>query len=103
MKPELSFPDGETAASDLPLRQGLNALAPAADTGALQQRVLGDWQARQPVRGGFALQRRWLLGSAGLAVGLVLAVGLWVSRSDDPVLQELLQPDVLSQMAADQI
>ena len=44
-------------------------------------------------------RRRWLLGSGVLLGGAALALGLWL-RQPDPALEELLQPDVLSQMAA---
>lgn len=92
---------------DTTLRQALKALSEPMDTQALQQRVLASWQAQHPTAsarpwgGVLALgaPRRWFLGSATLALGLVLAVGLWMQRPD-PVLQELLQLDVLSQMAA---
>lgn len=92
---------------DAALQQALKALPELMDTQALQQRVLASWQAQHPTApalpwgGVLALgaPRRWLLGSATLALGLGLAVGLWLQRPD-PVLQELLQLDVLSQMAA---
>lgn len=94
---------------DHQLREALARLPRPADTATtegLQQRALAAWHSTvgtPPRRGGWAagvLQRRWMLGGAGLAMGM-LAVGLWVTRPD-PVLQELLQPDVLSQIAADQ-
>lgn len=92
---------------DAALQQALNAMHEPMDTQALQQRVLAGWHAKhhaspaRPWAGVLALggPRRWLLGSATLALGLVLAMGLWLQRPD-PVLQELLQLDVLSQMAA---
>lgn len=101
--------------ADLPLQQALRALPVPAEPQrleALQQRVLAQWQAahapaevslRQGAGGrGLALagggRRRWLLGSGMVLGGLALVLGLWM-RQPDPALDELLQPDVLSQMA----
>jgi hypothetical protein len=104
---------------DLDLKQRLQALPPSVDAerlAALQQRVLDHWQATvgaaaaevrtapvaQGVRWltliGAAPRRRWAL-AGGLALGLTVAVGAWMHRPD-PVMEELLHPDVLSQMAA---
>jgi len=103
---------------DLELKQALSNLQPPVDAArveALSRRVLAQWQdargaAAEPAagaaggaRGGLALhggwRRRWMVGATGLAVGLALVIGTWL-RSSDPALDELLQPDVLSQMAA---
>lgn len=112
--PDDGSPD---VAADLRLQQALRELpapVPAQRLAALQARVLADWQAghgeaaaaaaaepRVPGRrlvlaaGG---RRRWLLGSGMVLGGLALGLGLWL-RQPDPALEELLQPDVLSQMA----
>lgn len=101
-------------AADRRLQQALRDLAipEPQRLEALQARVLAGWQASQretavvPQRlvqgprlvlagGG---RRRWLLGSGVVLGGLALGLGLWL-RQPDPALEELLQPDVLSQMA----
>jgi hypothetical protein len=100
---------------DAALQRALADLPPPVDAArieALNRRVLAQWQetrgaaAAESVsgaRGWLALhggwRNRWLAGATGLAVGLALLVGTWL-RSADPALDELLQPDVLSQMAA---
>ncbi|WP_342129008.1 hypothetical protein [Hydrogenophaga sp. OTU3427] len=97
------------------LRQSLHRAdaAPAesdadAAAEALQQRVLAQWQQRHAhlhthpawaVAGGSTGGRRpatrwWLAGT----LLVVLALGLAWSQRPDPTLEELLQPDVLSQM-----
>jgi hypothetical protein len=106
------------ADADLALKQALAALPPTvgeARIEALNRRVLAQWQegrgaVAEPAmlmagggRGWLALQggwrSPWVVGATGLAVGLALVVGAWLHGSD-PALDELLQPDVLSQMAA---
>ena len=110
MTPYKPRTDSETAL-DQRLKRSLGSLPPRSVAAALEQRVLAGWQAQlgaMPRRGAVLAwgdlwqQRRWRLGGAGFALGLVLAVGVWLNRPD-PVLQELLQPDVLSQIAADQL
>lgn len=101
--------------SDEALRRALRADAsrPAGDSQALQQRVLAQWQLRHPqtqraaqlalagagaTAGGWsplAQPRRWLGLAAVAGTLMVLA---WCSRPD-PLLDELMQPDVLSQIA----
>jgi ferric-dicitrate binding protein FerR (iron transport regulator) len=99
------------------LKQALRRLPPAGDPArlaALQQRVLAQWQARHApaaaplaeARGSMQWlvlagpgRRRWWFGSGLLLGGAAMALGLWL-RQPDPALEELLQPDVLSQMAA---
>ncbi len=105
MKPEH---DPDDAQLQRALRE---ALAPdAADLEAVNERVLSQWQqqhdgasprARGPAltRAGRAGVRPWLIGATGLALGGALALGLWLQRPD-PAMEELLQLDVLSQMAA---
>ena len=116
-------PDPEDAQLRQALRDALRRESAHADDGArrlaLQQRVLAQWQLRQQAtaeacsaqpagsgslgltrRGPEARRRRqglWLL-----AGGLVLAAALlgWrQARLNEAALNELLQPDLLSQMA----
>lgn len=95
---------------DLPLRQALQGLPPPVDPQrlvALQDRVLAQWQHdhrhARPQHNGRSLslrnapRRAWVVAS-GLVIGVSLALGLWLKRPD-PVMEELQQPDVLSQMA----
>jgi hypothetical protein len=109
-------PQADPDDADLALRAQLRALASVpSDADAverLQRRALDQWRAQvaPPVppmqRHGPLMtiareHRRWWIGSAGLALGLVLLVGLWLQRpATDPALDDLLRPDVLSQMAA---
>lgn len=101
--------------SDEALRHALRAEArlPAGDSQALQQRVLAQWQLRHPqtqraaqlglasagaAASGWsplAQPRRWLGLAAVAGTLMVLA---WCTRPD-PLLDELMQPDVLSQIA----
>ena len=110
-----STPAPPDAAADRRLQHALREL-PVPDASqridALQQRVMAQWQAAHAPSaaplvqgaGGRRLalaaggRRRWLLGSGMVLGGLALALGLWL-RQPDPALEELLQPDVLSQMA----
>ena len=91
--------------------QALPAAAAGAELDALGQRVLYDWHARQAsgdavqaatapgaTLGARLWQRRVWVGSAGLAAVAVVATAVLVTRPD-PVLDELMQPDVLSEMA----
>lgn len=86
------------------LRQSLAAAQPT-DSEALQDRVLVQWRQRHlasetalvTAGPGALLHRpasRWAL--AGLALALVLT-SVWLNQRD-PVLEELMQPDVLSQI-----
>lgn len=95
------------------LRRALDDTAPSGDHDALEARVLAQWQQRHDVHaqaeemvgvGGPGLagdsharlmKKRWLL-ALGLLLAAVLALG-WFNRPD-PVLEELMQPDVLSQI-----
>ena len=91
--------------------QTLPAAAANSELDSLGQRVLDDWHARYA--GGDAVhaatapgatlgarlwQRRVWVGSAGLAAVAVVATAVLMTQPD-PALDELLQPDVLSEMA----
>jgi hypothetical protein len=110
--PDHASPD---AAADRRLQQALRELPVPAQPerlAALQAQVLAQWQASHGAaaeaqahgaQGGRLVlagggRRRWLLGSAMVLGGLALGLGLWL-KQPDPALEELLQPDVLSQMA----
>ncbi len=95
------------------LRQGL-AQAPAADLGALQARALEQWRQRTATRqqgpnGPLAvLQTGWrqhpvLCGGALLALMLAALLVAKPWAQTDPTVDELLQPDVLSLMAAGEL
>ena len=104
------------AAWEPSLRQALRALPPESDPArlaALEARVLSDWQAAHaPQRQAAAarvprgwLRQRWVMVSglvSGLALSAMLALGLGMTipgLGGDPALEELMQMDVLSQMA----
>jgi hypothetical protein len=90
------------------LRAGL-AEASRVDSEALQDRVLAQWRQRHPVNepalataGGrlashSARQPLWRVASALVLVGALAVVASWTRP--DPVMEELMQLDVLSQMA----
>ena len=101
--------------ADLLLQQALRSLPSplnATRLDALQARVLAQWQVGEHrtapgstlfgVRGRtwalLARPRRGSVLASGLFVGVSLATVLWLQRPD-PVLDDLLQPDVLSQLA----
>ena len=112
------------AVPDDALRMRLReALQPQASTvDALSARVLGQWneQHGQPVaaaahlRGSGAAaaaavlglrtsRHRWWAGvTTGLLSCIVVAALVWLQRPD-PALEELMQPDVLSAMAIDEM
>lgn len=90
-----------------------DALTPdAAEVASLNERVMAQWRQQQgadtahaegagPVRALSGRQglRPWLIGATALVLGGALTLGLWLQRPD-PAMEELLQLDVLSQMAA---
>ena len=89
------------------LRSGLTGTS-RMDSEALQDRVLAQWQQRHPVAepalataGGVASHsaRRplWRVACAVVLVGALAVVASWTRP--DPVMEELMQLDVLSQMA----
>lgn len=89
------------------LRAGLDT-APHRDSEALQDRVMAQWRQRHPVAehataGGPALHsgaaRRplWLAASALVVAAALALTASWPRH--DPVMEELMQLDVLSQMA----
>ena len=104
-------PDDE---ADARLKQRLQAEPlPHGSTDALFSRVLDQWaalHATQPqerlawAAGGASAgtggaPRRWRIGLAtGVALCAVAAAALW-SQRPDPSIEELMQADVLSQMA----
>ena len=112
----LNRPDPSQNADDEALRLALRELPPSlagaeADVlGALSARVLAQWAERhgnpnthaQPGGAVLAMPRPWRrrlwVGTAGLAAAAVVATAVLVTRPD-PALEELMQPDVLSQMA----
>lgn len=108
--------DPRTVADDQALRLQLRALKPsAAESEALGDRALAQWRELQGgstsethlgrqgaamVLGGHMTVRRWRwVGvTSGLLVGAIIVTVVWVQRPD-PTLDELMQADVLSQMA----
>ncbi|QIM52996.1 hypothetical protein [Hydrogenophaga crocea] len=104
----MNTPGADDAALRRALREGLAHNA-ATDSAALQARVLAQWRQRHaqalgahqavtaggPLpRGGAHRPRLALLAGALLLVALALT---W-SHRPDPTIDELLQPDVLSQI-----
>lgn len=106
------------ALEDARLKSALRALplpADSADLSGLNERVLAQWHerhgAQEPAVAGRAptlvLHGRWgrhplRIVALGLLASAAIVLGVWLQRPD-PVLEELMQPDVLSQMAAGQL
>jgi hypothetical protein len=109
--------DSTSHAADAALRSQLRAMQPsAAEVAALSDRVLAQWSEQHdrpavaPTRlwgsGAAAVvlglrstrRRLWAGVSAGLVACVVIATVMWAQRPD-PTLDDLLQADVLSQMA----
>jgi hypothetical protein len=108
-------PDPRAEADDHALRLQLRALKPAAaEIDALGDQVLMQWHELRGstgatttagpsgpalLLGGHPARRwRWVGLTTGLLLGAVIATVLWLQRTD-PALDELMQADVLSQMA----
>jgi len=108
-------PDPLAEADDQALRLQLRALKPsAAEVDALGDQVLMQWHELRGsmgatttagnsgptmLLGGHPARRwRWVGLTTGLLIGAVIATVLWLQRPD-PALDELMQADVLSQMA----
>lgn len=82
------------------LRAGLRPLVD--DSTALQERVLAQWHQRHPqaelaLAGGGRMRHPVRVALVAATLLVVLALGAWWLRPD-PALQELMQPDVLSQI-----
>lgn len=98
---------------DRALKEALAALPTPDDArriASLEQRVMAQWRQTQDagvVGAGaasvqlarFGVRRHWLVSAMGLALGLAILFGTWL-HARDPLIDDLLQPDVLSQMAA---
>jgi hypothetical protein len=102
--------DGDTRLRDR-LRAGLDT-APHRDSEALQDRVMAQWRQRHPVaehataggpalRSGAARRPLWFAASALLVAAALAFTASW--PRPDPVMEELMQLDVLSQMALGEI
>jgi hypothetical protein len=111
------IPKGRDSEQDEALKERLKAaLSQSADnhtdTGALQTRVLAQWRQARPLgvvvssTGPVAsLQAAWrqhpVVWTGALAL---LVIALWLLRPvQDPVLDELMQPDVLTLISAGEL
>lgn len=98
---------------DRALKGALAALPAPVDArriASLEQRAMAQWRRAQDagvVGAGaasaqlarFGVRRHRLVSAMGLALGLAILFGTWL-HARDPLIDDLLQPDVLSQMAA---
>ena len=109
-------PDPRADGDDQALRRQLRALKTSdAQVDALGDRVLFQWRELHgeselapstlgrsgavTLLGGHTARRwRWVGVMTGLLIGAVIVTVMWVQRPD-PTLDELMQADVLSQMA----
>ena len=117
MKPHSNDSAADTSPDDALLKRLLREAgdAPPAGLEALNARVLDQWRDQcgasmaQPqgpaavLKIASLLGRRpvWIAASGLLVAGLIMA-GLWAHRPEPP-LDDLLEPDVLSQMAAGEL
>jgi hypothetical protein len=105
----------EDTAADRRLRGALlqAARAEAGSTSALENAVLQQWHQAQEAldpalaghagRYGVPGRGSWRWPGAGLLVLAALALALWAANRADPALDELMQVDVLSRMAIDEL
>lgn len=112
---------GHTAADEA-LRQALRATPPSAsapaDIDALTARVMADWQQRQGTRatsihhvdasgaatlGAHHAPWRRPAAAVALLLAATLAAAAFYLTRPDPVMDELMELDVLSQMAAGEL
>jgi hypothetical protein len=101
-------PDADLRGSLRHALQDQAGRTPHAEHSALQDRVMAQWQQRHPqaeLALAGAAHSGWRLGAVhrgwvvvALALAVVVALTVWVNRPD-PVLEELMQLDVLSQIA----
>ena len=111
----MSAPNPSSDDGDLRAAVKRSALEQAGDTAALERVVLGQWQAHGPawqgetaLAGGLGASgsgRRpgWGPTSGVLALAVLLLVAVWWAQRPDPALRELMQIDVLSQIAIDEM
>lgn len=113
-------PHTDADADDQALRLQLRALKPsAAAVDALGDQVFAQWRelhseavgattklgrsgAATLVSGHTGRRWRWVGVTTGLLIGAVIVTVVWVQRPD-PTLDELMQADVLSQMAVGEL
>jgi hypothetical protein len=108
-------PNDRDSGLDEALKDQLKATLPQGTdegTDALQARVLGQWRQAHPAGGvvassgpAGALQAAWrqhpVLWTGALAA---LLLGMWMLRpAQDPVLEELMQPDVLTLISSGEL
>lgn len=115
-QPNPGRPDRSDPADDRLRAQMRSLQAPTDEVDAVGDRVFAQWRERHrpaaiaprylggaagaaSILGLRASRHRWWVGlTTGLLACVVIATAIWVQRPD-PILEELMQPDVLSQMA----